>query len=162
MTPKDVIKNTIGMGHEILTTYLNDMNDADLMVRPVPAANHIAWQLGHLISAEWQMMTNAGVAMPNLPDGFAESHTPETSKSDDPGKFLKKEKYLSLMEQQRASTLAALDSMPETGLDKPTPESMHEYAPTVGVAFNMIGLHEFMHGSQFVAVRRKLGKPVLI
>ena len=162
MTPKDVIKNTIGMSHEILTTYLNDMNDADLMVRPVPEANHIAWQLGHLISAEWQMMTGAGVAMPDLPDGFAESHTPETSKSDDAAKFLTKEKYLSLMQLQRASTLTTLDTAPDTDLDKPTPESMREYAPTVGAAFNMIGIHEIMHAAQFVVVRRKLGKPVLI
>ena len=43
-----------------------------------------------------------------------------------------------------------------------SPESMREFAPTVGVAFNLIGIHEMMHAAQFVAMRRKLGKPVLI
>ena len=162
MTPKDVIRNTIDMCHEVLTTYLSDLSDADLMVRPVPGANHIAWQLGHLIASEHQMLTDAGYKMPDLPDGFAESYTKETSESDGPTMFHKKAQYLQWMEQQRTATLAALDAMPESDLDKPTPESMREYAPTVGSAFNIVGIHAMMHAAQFVAVRRKLGKPVLI
>ena len=86
MTPKDVINNMIGTCHELLTTYLSDFDDAELMVRPVPGANHIAWQLGHLVASEYQMMTDAGFTMPDLPDGFAESYTPETAKSDDSAK----------------------------------------------------------------------------
>ncbi len=162
MTPKDVMKNTIGMCHEVLTTYLSDLSDAELMLRPVPGANHIAWQLGHLIGSEHQMMSAAGFNMPDLPDGFAESYTKETSKSDDPASFHRKDQYLEWMEQQRTGTLAALDAATEADLDKPTPESMHEYAPTVGIAFNLVGIHQMMHAAQFVAVRRKLGKPVLI
>ncbi len=162
MTPKDLIKNTIGMCHEVLTTYLSDLSDADLMVRVTPEANNIAWQLGHLIASEHQMVTGVGCEMPDLPEGFAESYTKETSKSDDPGKFHNKEQYLAWMEQQRTATLAALEAAPDTDLAKDAPESMREYAPTVGAAFNMVGIHEMMHAAQFVAVRRKLGKPVLI
>ena len=65
MTQIDVIKNTIDMGHMVLTTYLSDLSDADLMVRAVPGTNHIAWQLGHLIASEHQMMTDSGFKMPN-------------------------------------------------------------------------------------------------
>ena len=162
MTPKDVIKNTITMGHDVLTAYLSDLDDADLMVRPVPEAHHVAWQLGHLISSEHQMLTDAGYQMPDLPEGFAESYSKEAAPSNDPGKFHRKEQYLESLEQQRAATLSALDALPDTDLDKPSPEPMREYAPTVGVVFNLIGVHTIMHAAQFVPVRRKLGKPVLI
>ncbi len=162
MTPKDVIKNTINMSHELLTTYLSDLGDAELMVRSVPGANHIAWQLGHLIASEHEMLTGAGCSMPDLPEGFAASYTKETAPSDDPAKFSKKADYLARMETQRAATFAALDALPEADLDKPTPESMHAYASTVGAAFNLIGVHVLMHAPQFIIVRRKLGKPVLI
>lgn len=162
MTPKDVIKNSIDMGHEVLTTYLSDLSDADLMVRPVPEANHLAWQLGHLIVSEHQMLAEAGYKMPDLPEGVVESYTKETSASNDPAKFHKKEQYLAWLAHQRAGTLAALAATPEKDLDKPSPESMRGYAPTVGVMFNLVGIHEMMHAAQFVAVRRKLGKPVLI
>ena len=60
------------------------------------------------------------------------------------------------------NTRDAEDAMPETDLDKPGSESMRAYAPTVGATFNMIGIHEGMHAAQFVVVRRKLDKPVLI
>ena len=162
MTPKDVIKNTIDMGHMVLTTYLSDLSDADLMVRAVPGTNHIAWQLGHLIASEHKMMTDSGFKMLKLPGGFAESHGKEASISDDPKKFHKKSQYLDWLMQQRTATMAALDAASDTSLGKATPESMKDYAPTAAAAFNMIGVHTMMHGAQFVAVRRKLGKPVLI
>ena len=162
MTGKDVIKNTIDLCHEVLTTYLSDLSDADLFIRPVPGMNHIAWQLGHLVAAEHQMLTQAGYKMPDLPEGLAEAHANETAKSDDQAKFHKKEQYLAWMGQQREGTLAALGALPEADLDKPSPEPMRSYAPTIGAVFNLVGIHQMMHGAQFVAVRRKLGKPVSI
>ena len=162
MTPKDVIKNTIEMSHQVLTAYLGDMTDEDLLVRSTPEANHTAWQLGHLIASENQMAGQAGFLMPNLPDGFVESYTPETCSSDDPVKFHKKEQYLGWMSRQRAATMSALESIPEADLDKPSPEAIRSYAPTIGAMFNLIGLHELMHAAQFVPIRRKLGKPIVI
>ncbi len=162
MTPKDVIKHTIDTCHELTMAYVSDLSDEDLMLRPASQANHIAWQLGHLIAAEHQMLSQAGFDMPALPEGFAEAYTKETTNSDDPGKFHTKEQYLAWMEEQRSGVLAALDAVPEADLDKPCPESMREYAPTVGVAFNVSGIHKMMHSAQFIAVRRQLGKPVLI
>ncbi len=162
MTPKEVIENTIATSHMILTTYLSDLGNADLLVRSVPGANHIAWQLGHLVSSEHQMMTEAGFDMPALPDRFAESHTKETAASDDPAQFHGKDEYLSALEAQRGATLSALEGLPEDALDQAGPEAMRDYAPTIAALFNMIGVHELMHAGQFVAVRRKLGKPITI
>ncbi len=162
MTSKDVIKNTIDMGNEILNAYIGDMTDADLMVRSVEGTNHIAWQMGHLISSEHQMLSDAGFQMPALPDGFAEMHTKETATSDDAAKFFAKAQYMDALAEQRKGTVAALAAVADADFDKPTPESMQAYAPTVGAAFNIIGLHTMMHAAQFVSVRRKLGKPIVI
>ncbi|MBN1511911.1 MAG: DinB family protein [Phycisphaerae bacterium] len=162
MTPKDVIRNTIEMAHQVLTAYVSDMTDADLMVRSTPEANHTAWMLGHMIASEHQMASEAGYLMPTLPDGFVESYTPETCRSDDPARFHKKEQYLTWLSRQRAATLSALESIPEADLDKPSPEVMRSYAPTIGAMFNTIGLHELMHAAQLAPVRRKLGKPIVI
>lgn len=162
MTAKEVIKNTIEMGHGVLTRYLEDLSNQELLVRSVPAANHIAWQLGHMIASEHMMMSALGHKMPDLPGGFAEAYTPETTTSDDPAKFHDKDTYLALLAKQREATLAALEATSEAGFDQPSPKEMHEYAPTVGAAFNIIGVHELMHAGQFVPVRRKLGKPVTI
>jgi hypothetical protein len=161
MTAKDAIKNTINFSHQITLQYVSDLTDTDLMVRSVPGANHIAWQLGHLIVSEREMIGALGHRMPELPSRFAESHSAEASKSNDPTKFSKKADYLTLMERVRAGTLAALEATREADFDQPAPEAMRAYAPTLGAVFTMIGTHEMMHAGQFVPVRRKLGKPVL-
>lgn len=162
MTTKDAIRHTIELCNGVVTTYLSDLSDADLMVRSVPGTNHIAWQLGHLIASEHEMVAAAGYAMPDLPAGFAETYTKETSTSDDRAKFHKKDQYLAWMANQRSGTLAALAALRESDLDKPGPESMREYVPTIGALFNLVGIHMMMHAGQFIPVRRKLDKPVLI
>jgi len=157
----DAIRQTMELCHEVLTAYLGDLSDAELLIRPVPTANHIAWQLGHLIVSERQMLTALGQLVPELPPGFAAAYTRESAGSDDPDRFHSKDQYLTLLDRQREAALAALDALPEAELDKPAPEQMREYAPTVGAVFSLIGTHKLMHAGQFVTVRRKLGKPVL-
>jgi len=160
MTAKEVITNTIQLSHDVLTAYLGDLTDDDLLVRPVVGANHIAWQLGHLIVSE-NGLSEAGYAMPALPKGFAECHDQDSACSDDPQRFSTKDEYLRLLEKQRAATMAGLANTPEEKLDEPAPDSMREYAPTIGAMFNTVGLHEMMHAAQFALIRRKLGRSPL-
>lgn len=162
MTAKDILKHTINMANDVIMAYLGDLTDDELKIRSSPGSNHLAWQLGHLVSSERKLMTDAGFDMPALPDGFAESYTPETSSSDDADKFHKKEEYLRLMAEQRAATLALLEKASDADFDKATPETMHSHAKNVGSLFNLIGIHVLMHAGQFVAVRRKLQKPITI
>src|SRR5262245_23599411 len=107
MTAKDAIKANIEMGHYITNEYLKDLLDADLVSRSIPNANHIAWQLGHLIASERNMITALGHTMPELPSGFEAAHAKEAATSDDPKKFAKKSEYLSLMRKMHDSTIAA-------------------------------------------------------
>lgn len=160
MTAKDVIKGSMEMCRSVLNGYLADLIDQDLLIRPVPGANHIAWQLGHLIICE-NGLGEIGYPMPALPDGFAACYTKETANSDDPARFHTKAQYLKIMEEQRAAALAHLEAMPEADLDKPSPEEVRSYAPTFGAMFNVLGIHDMMHAAQFVIVRRKLGKPAM-
>ena len=162
MNAKDVIRYNLGMSRMVLRTYLEDLDDAELLRRSVPQANHIAWQLGHLIVSEREMIAALGHDMPELPAGFAEAHSPDNCGCDDAGRFCKKAEYLDLLETMRQATLAALDATPDEVLDNPSPERMRDYAPTVGAVFSLMALHELMHAGQFVPVRRMLGKQIRI
>ncbi|HUY31989.1 MAG TPA: DinB family protein [Pirellulales bacterium] len=159
MNAHDVIRNSLESARQIAQGYLEDLTEAELLVRPTPEANHIAWQLGHLIEAEHDLVNAACPgAMPALPDGFKEKYTPETAKLDDPNAFHSKAEYLKLWSDQRAATLAALDSLSDADLDKPSPV---QFAKTIGALFNMQGLHPLMHVGQWAVVRRKLGRKPL-
>ena len=163
MNGKDAIKYALQSTHGMVGMYLSDLSDADLLVRPVPAANHIAWQLGHLIDAELHLLTAVlpGAKWPALPAGFSEKHNKEASRLDGPDQFLKKNDYLGLYSQVREATIAALDKLSDADLDRPTTGNMAKFAPTVGALLLLNANHTMMHVGQFTAVRRKLGKPVL-
>jgi hypothetical protein len=163
MNGKDVIKTALKGTQSVLNWYLADLSDADLLVRPVPGANHIAWQLGHLIVAERGLVGEylPGAAYPELPAGFRAGYTKETAPSDAAGAFLKKDEYLALFNQGREATLAAVDSLSDADLDRPAPEKWAKFAPTLGALLLLASNHTMMHVGQFTPVRRKLGKPVL-
>ncbi len=162
MNARDATKAGIEMGSFVCNAYLDDLTDAQLLERPLPGTNHIAWQLGHLIAAENGMLSAVKPgSMPKLPDGFAEKHNKETAGSDNPADFLTKAEYVKLAKEQRAATYALLDSLRDEDLDQPGPEAMRSYCPTVGSVFTMQGSHWLMHGGQWAIIRRKLGKPPL-
>ena len=163
MNTKEAIQTAMDMGLFVLDTYLSDLSDADLLTRPCVGCNHLAWQLGHLISSEVDMLNSVfpGKAA-ELPAGFAEQHSKETCESDDPAGFCTKQEYLDLFQQVRTATLAALDAASDEDFDGPSPEWAREHFPTVGQLLVLIGNHPIMHAGQFVVVRRQLGKGILI
>ncbi|MCC6125862.1 MAG: DinB family protein [Pirellulales bacterium] len=161
LSVKDMIRNQFKFGDMLIQSYLGDLDDADLLVRSVPGANHIAWQMGHLISSAQHILKELGHESAPLPAGFAEAHAKDTSASDDPARFAAKDEYLRLQGLMLEAMNAALDKTPESVLEEPGPEAMREYAPTKADIFMLLGNHLAMHAGQFVPIRRKLGKPAL-
>ena len=163
MNAKDLILENLNMSEGIAGGYLDGLSDADLLVRPVPGMNHIAWQLGHLLVSETGMLDGVkpGSSV-TLPDGFAEAHGRDEASlsSNDPSRFASKETYVSLRKAQREAARKVLAGMTDAELEAPAPERLRRMCPTAGSVLMLIGGHEMMHAGQFVAVRRLLGKPV--
>jgi uncharacterized damage-inducible protein DinB len=165
MEAKDVIRASMGMSERIVMAYVGDLDDADLKMPPSEGMNPIAWQLGHLISSERSMIEAIKPgSSPSLPEGFEAAHSTEKAKAGelDPSAFKTKAEYLHLWNEQRAATKALLDGLSKTDLDAPAPERMRSFVPTVGDVLALTGSHALMHVGQWVPVRRKLGKPVVI
>lgn len=162
MNAQQAIEANIDTAVMIATGYLEDLTDDEMMHRPHENANHIKWQLGHLIASDNQMINGCCEgALPPLPEGFMEKYSKETSSVDDPAQFHSKEEYLALYKSQTEAIKAALNNLAESDLDKSSPESMQGYAPTVGSAFVMIGGHWIMHAGQWAVIRRQLGREPL-
>jgi hypothetical protein len=161
MNAKDAITNVLDMSDRITKSYLKDLTAADLLIRPVPGQNHIAWQLGHLLATErWIVEAIKPGVSPPLPPDFEEGHGREKFTVDDPSLYLSPEKYIALIDAQRVATKQVLADLDDAVLDDPAPEKMRQMSPTVGQALLMNGNHYMMHVGQYVTVRRKLGKPI--
>jgi hypothetical protein len=163
MTGVDAIRTALQATQHLVTWFLSDLSDADLLVRPAPGANHIAWQMGHLIVAEGGLARQQlpGVAYPELPAGFVKQHGKETQATDPPAGFATRAEYVDLFTRARQATLAALNKLNDAQLDQPNTGNMAAFAPTLGALLMLVSNHSLMHAGQFSVVRRKLGKPVL-
>ncbi len=163
MNANDIIANTYQTSTMVLKTYFSDLSDADLMHRPGPGCNHLAWQLGHLIASEVGLLNSVCPGMAaELPAGFVERHAKDKANGDSPAAFDTKDEYIRLMELNQQAALKAFASVSETQLDEPGPEHFKPMFPTVGSVLILVATHAMMHAGQFVPVRRSLGKPVLI
>lgn len=162
MNAAAAIKLGLDMGEFVSLAYLGDLSDHDLLQRPGSGCNHIAWQLGHLIAGEHQMIEACFPGtMPSLPPGFAEKYAKQTAESDRAADFHTKDELLAVYRTQRTATLAKLATLADAAFDAEAPEAMRGYAPTVGAVFSMQGSHWLMHAGQWAVLRRQLGRAPL-
>jgi hypothetical protein len=159
MNFKDSIRSSLRISDFLSQGYLTDITPEEMLVRPVPDANHIAWQIGHLISSERQLVEAASPgSMPELPEGFAERHRRDGIASDNRTDYLTKEEFIELAKQVRAATLEALDRFNDADFDKPVAARVPPFVKCAGDCFATIGPHWALHAGQWVVLRRKLGR----
>jgi len=158
----DVIRASLEDTRFHLNWYLEDFSEADMFVRPHPAANHAAWQVGNICLAEVNMIREEvpSAEYPVLPEGFLELHGTGVPK-DGPEGYLSKAEFLNLFERVRAATIALVGGLNETDLDRVCTGSMAPFAPTLGKLLILTSNHTLMHGGQIQVIRRVLGKPHL-
>ena len=159
MNARDAIKISIDCGSMVALAYLEDLTDAEMLHRPAPGANHINWQLGHLIwSDHHHLEMGAPKFLKPLPDGFTTLYNAETAKVDDLTKLLTQAELLAAREVQQQATIEALYQQTDEELER---ETGIFWAPTVAALFSMAGSHWLMHAGQWAVTRRQLGRPPL-
>src|SRR5262249_24495733 len=137
MTGKDANKILLKSTENLWNMYIGDLTDGDLVVRPVPTANHIAWQMGHLIVAEQMLMKEElpDAKYPDLPAGFADQHNKAASAVEPPRGFSTKAAYVDLFAKTRAATLATVEKLSDADLDRPSRGRMAPLPPTLRAVF---------------------------
>jgi len=163
MSGCEVIAVALETTQATLEAFIADFSDADLLVRPVPGANHAAWQLGNVVIGDPFLVTAIlpETVYPTLPAGFADLHGSKASKIDADAGFLTKDGYLALLRETRAVTIAAVRKLSEADLDRPTGEAMAWCGPTFAHVLLFAAQHTMQHAGQFSVIRRKLAKPVV-
>ena len=119
MSYKQAVARSTIRSYELILVLISDLSDADLLVRPVPKANHIAWQLGHLILQERLLIgpQAPGVKYPELPEGFEQQYSDASAETEPPTGFLKKSEYVALLAQTHHATMAALAGFSDEDLN---------------------------------------------
>ena len=160
MNAIEMVAQTLQATYQYLSDTLADFTDSDMLVRPVAGANHAAWQLTHLIASEVQMvkMVVPGAVMPELDAEFLRKTEKGSEVLEGTGDFLGKAELLALLGRVREAAAAAVRTLSESDLDKPTGFA---HSPNVGQFLALLNGHTVMHLGQMQVIRRKLGKPVM-
>jgi DinB superfamily len=162
MTQNELLADVIRQNLDMVKMHLADFSDADMLVRPVPGANHAAWQIAHLASSSANMATAMSPDVTvNLPENFAKSSDKEAAKSDDPARFPRKAELLRVLEMACNAQISAIGKLSGDDFAKASPERVRSFAPTLGHLAALGPQHANMHVGQIQVIRRKLGKPVL-
>ena len=162
MTCGELLSDVLARNLDFVKNTLADFSDQEMLVRACGDANHAAWQIGHITASEWRMINGIKPgAMPELPAGFVEKFSPETTKLDDATKFPKKAELVDAFTKVRQATIAWAKSLTPQQIDQPAPERIRGWCPTAGHMAAQIPVHVAMHVGQIQVIRRKLGKPIL-
>ena len=162
MTQTQLLADLLKGNLEFVKMTVADFSDADMLVRPCPGANHAAWQLGHLTNSESGALAMfAPEKARPAPAGFKEKFTKETARIDDPKFFPGKAELIEAFSGARLATMEWAKSLSPADLERPSPDKVRSWAPTIGHYVAMTPVHVAMHVGQFQVIRRRLAKPVL-
>ncbi|QDV25661.1 DinB family protein [Aureliella helgolandensis] len=158
MQAPQAIRQALDMSLMICMSYLQDLDDQDLLQRPHPDCNHINWQIGHLVLSEAEALCklDSQQFFDFLPEHSA-MYGRHSQKIDHAESFCTKHELNSRAKIVREALLQLLEQ--HTDLNA---ESGVDYAPTVGALLNVQAAHWLMHAGQWVVVRRQLGKPIIL
>jgi hypothetical protein len=140
--------------------HLADFSEADMVARPCGAANHAAWQVGHMAVAEANLI-NAGIPGAVPEPGAHEKLIFDKANAKSTTGFPSKDELFKTLEATRERSIAWVKSLSAAEMAKPMPESLQAFAATVGHLAHILPTHDAMHIGQFQVIRRSLGKPVL-
>jgi hypothetical protein len=141
---------------------VEDFSEAELLVRPVPAANHPYWQLGHLCDIEADIVNSIRArTLGELPSDFRERFSSRRTKDDAALPGFGKLELLSLFGANREKTIALVKELTAEELDAAARKDYAHIAPQVADLLMLIVHQGMMHAGQMQVARRKLGKPIL-
>lgn len=162
MPQNELLADMLRRDVNFLQMTVSDMTDAELAQRPVPNANNALWQIGHLITADANMVNAcAGRTVVELPAGFKERYAKANAGENDPSKLGNKAELLALFERNRKTIADWVTTLSPAEMAKAAPENLRSFLPTVGHVALLLPGHLNMHIGQIQVLRRKLGKPVM-
>jgi hypothetical protein len=156
------LSGALARSANMLEHHLADLSDADLLVRPVPSANHAAWQVAHLVDFIGLIVRSVspGLSVPQSA-AFSKAARRESASSDDPTTFVSKAELIAQLRVATEALIGVVRALRDIDLDAPTPAEFRGLAPTLGDLILTVPMHASMHLGQLQVIRRKLGKPNL-
>jgi hypothetical protein len=162
MTSIELLVSGYRMGHKMVQILCEDLTEAEFHYQPVPGANSAAWIVGHLAVTARRTAERLGSNdLPVLSEEFVGKYSQTKKMAVTQSELGNKQELLSLLGVCARKLLEALQTVPPSGLDAPSP-SPGPFAQYYGEAILFGAMHFTLHSGQLSTIRRSLGKPPLL
>jgi hypothetical protein len=153
-------------GSRIFTKrFLTDLTDAEWFWMPPQYTTHIAWQIGHIATAQYGLClrrvrgrTKADESL--ISGAFIEAFTIGSKPVADPKQSPPLEEIKRVLDAVFDQSVSELQACSEADLNVPLDEP-HPVFKTKLSAVEFTALHEMVHAGQIAMLRRLMGKPPL-
>ena len=165
MSRLDLIIEQLSIARLQTESLLDSITSEDWFRQPTEGVTHVAWQIGHLASAEYHLlMERRRGRRPEdeelIPARFRSLFQRGSSPDPDSSKYPSPEAIRHVFDEVHRHAIEELRSLPDEHLDKPT-EPAHPRFKTKFGAIQFCPLHEMLHAGQIGLLRRLLGmKPI--
>jgi hypothetical protein len=145
--------------------FLEDLTDAQWYWSPPQFTTHMAWQVGHIAVAEYNLClrrvrgrTKADESL--ISDAYIEAFRLGSKPVAEPKKNLPLDEIRRVFDAVHQHSINELAGRSDTELDEPLADP-HPRFKTKLEAVEFSSLHELVHAGQIAMLRRLMGKPPL-
>jgi hypothetical protein len=165
MTDLERAVEQIAFARNYTVRLLDTVDAADWFRMPAEGVTHVAWQVGHLATAEYRLALERirGRRAEDeqlIAEAFLRLFVRQSIAEADPSKYPSRQEIRAVFERVHAQTLRELPGVPQEALSEPLGTS-HAVAKTKGEALVWCGRHEMIHAGQIGLLRRLFGQPPL-
>ncbi|MBU6411832.1 MAG: DinB family protein [Planctomycetes bacterium] len=141
-----------------ITDAVKDIPDARLAEQPQGNVNHPAWTLSHLNLTAGFLLQLLDETCPDFDPADGAKFGPGSKPVPDLSVHATKETLLRQLTQRHALLDAAIRAKHAAYFDRPSPENLRHFAPTLGrITMFLIASHESYHLGQLMQWRRAAG-----
>ncbi|MBI2823603.1 MAG: DinB family protein [Planctomycetia bacterium] len=137
--------------------------EADWFRMPEGGVTHIAWQVGHLATAQYRLvlvrlrgerLDDSGLIAPNCSEFFGRGSVP----APDPARYPSPAELRATLDRVHAAVCAEVPRYSDAQLDEAAPPPPHPLFTTKGGALFWCAMHEMVHAGQIGLLKRLLGR----
>jgi len=163
MARNDFLAANLKRGRMYTNMILDEVRPEDWFRLPAPGTTHVAWQVGHMASAQYHLcLKRLRGARPEdkdfLSDDFAALFGRGSSPDPDQGKYPSVEEIRRVFQSVYEHALEELAGVDDKLLDEVT-EPPHPMFTTKFEAIHFCPQHEALHTGQISLLRRFFGQP---
>jgi uncharacterized damage-inducible protein DinB len=158
----DVLANglaALDFSQRLMDGLCEDIPEEHATHQPVPGANHMVWQIGHMAWTDDYFLSKLLGGQSALPESWTKLFGMGSEPQADASIYPPLAEMRARRAERRGALLEWYRAQADAKLAEPMPEDYQTFAPNFGALMSSLAAHEAMHAGQVTLIRKSLSMP---